>query len=332
MRSPTPAGLAVHRETHGEPVRRQPIGPSSRSSLAATEALPIRLALGGPYAVSVARWVESVVGWQAVEAAASRLVPPVLALADVIGASAAPADLPLVLLVADDDEPRAAAAAAAHAAAVVDWPADRDELVEVAAAVSPTVTNPRETLELRVGGSAGGVGTTIVALALAGLVAWRRQPTLVLTHGAVPGPGGRGISPEELAGVPLWDLAAPSPGVPGLRVLRLPVPVTTQQVEVAPATLVVRDLGVDVAGDILVVRRDRCGLEALASSAGAAAVAMDTGPAPMRLLIRATAGRRLVTLPWSARVAQAAFAGRVPGGLPGSWLRALEPVLAGTRR
>ncbi len=334
MRSPAAAGLAVPNgdsEQREEAACRHTTATPSPSSLAATDALPVRLALAGPHATAVARWVESVVGWQAVEAAASRLVPPVLALADVLGASAAPPDLPLVLLVADDDGARAAAAAAVRAAAVVAWPTDRDQLVGVATAVV-AAPKPRETLELSVGGAAGGVGTTTVALALGGLLAWRRQRTLVLTHGAVPGPGGRSIPVEELDGVPLWDLAAPSPGAPTLRVLRLPVPVPTEVVEAAPAALVVRDLGVEVAGDVLVVRRDRAGLEALTRSTAAAAVVMDTGSAPSRLLVRAAGGRRLITVPWSARVAQAAFVGRVPAGLPGSWLRALQPVLTGAGR
>ncbi len=334
MRAPAPADAAVPDagiEDHEVSARRRATT-AATGARAETDALPVHLALAGTHAVAVSRWVESVVGWQAVEAAASRLVPPVLAIADVLGASTAPADLPVVLLVAEDDHPMAAAAAAARAAAVVAWPADRDQLAETATAVSAIAPMRRETLELSVGGAVGGVGTTIVALALGGLVAWRRQPTLVLTHGAVPGPGGRGLSPEELVGVSLWDLAAPSPGVPNLRVLRLPVPVPAQMGEAGPATLVVRDLGVEVAGDVLVIRRDRPGLEALTRSAAAVVVVMDTGPAPLRLLARAAGGRRLVTLPWSARVAQAAFVGRIPAGLPGSWLRTLAPVLAGARR
>lgn len=334
MRLPAAADLTVPNGGNvrdGEATHRHETATPSHHDLAATDALPVRLALAGPHATAVGRWVESVVGWQAVDATASRLVPPVLALADVLGACAAPPGLPLVLLVADDDHPTAAAATAAGAAAVVAWPRDRDQLVEAASAVV-AAPRPRETLELGVGGAAGGVGTTTVALALGGLLAWQRQPTLVLTHGAVPGPGGRGIPVEELAGVPVWDLAAPSPGAPALRVLRLPGPVPTEVVEAAPAALVVRDLGVDVAGDVLVIRRDRAGLGALTRSAAAVAVVMDTGPAPSRLLVRAAGGRRLVTVPWSARVAQATFVGRVPAGLPGSWLRALQPVLAGAGR
>ncbi len=330
MRSPTPTDHPGQHGFDGEDASRRPMGPSHPDP-GATEALPVRLVLAGPHSVAVGRWVESVVGWQAVEPAASRLVPPVLALADVAGAGAAPVDLPLVLLVAEDDEPRAAAAAATRSSAVLPWPTDRSELVEVAIAVSLAAPRPLETLELRVGGAAGGVGTTIVALALGGLVAWRGQPTLVLSHGAVPCPGGRSAVPEELSGVPLWDLAVPAPGIPSLRVLRLTAPVADEGLEAAPAALVVRDLGVDVSGDVLVVRRDRSGLDALTGSAAGVTVVSDMGGAPWRWLERAAGGRRLVRLPWSMRVAQAALAGRVPAGLPGSWLRALAPVLSGTR-
>ncbi len=331
MRSSTPTDHAGQHGHGGEDSARTR-GTSSRADLGATEALPVRLVLAGPHSVSVGRWVESVAGWQAVEAAASRLVPPVLTLADVAGAGAAPADLPLVLLVAEDDEPRAAAAAATRSSALVPRPTERRELVEVTAAVSLAATpRPLETLELRVGGAAGGVGTTIVALALGGLVAWRGRPTLVLSHGTVPCPGGRSGVPEELSGVHVWDLATPAPGVPSLRVLRLPAAVADDGLETAPATLVVRDLGVDLSGDVLVVRRDRSGLEALTRSAAGVTLVSDTGAAPWRSLERAAGGRRLVRLPWSMRVAQAALVGRVPAGLPGSWLRALAPVLSGTR-
>jgi len=92
-----------------------------------------------------------------------------------------------------------------------------------------------------------------------------------------------------------------------------------------PVDVVVADRRTAVLGaDLVVARPDRC-LE-------------DAGDAPVAVVGRGVVGaagvRRLlgrdpvVWLPHSARVARAGLAGRVPSGLPGSWLRDLRPALA----
>lgn len=294
------------------------------------EALPVLVALGGPHARSVRRHVEHAAGWQPVDAATAALVPPALRLVDVAAAPLPGDGPPVVLLVDEGDDPVAAARAAAASGAgeVLRWPDERDRLPTVAARLARRPPVPA-VLELGVGGASGGVGTTTVALALAGLVAWQAGPTLLLTHGAVPAPAGPTRRPVDLAGAGTWEQAVPVPGVDGLRLVRTGRPAGDPPVDAGAAGLVVRDLGVEWGADVLVLRRDGAGLEALRDSGCAIAVVVDTGPAPDRALRAAAAGRRTVVVPVSARVARAGLAGRVPAGLPGRWLAALRPVLAG---
>lgn len=282
-----------------------------------TEALPVRLHLRGPDAAAVERWVLAV-GWQPV--GEDPLVRPALVVADVPAVLEAPTDqAATILLVADDPPVAAAVAAAAGAVAeVVGWPHDRDRLPEVAQRV--VARQGTEHVEaLRVAGGSGGTGTTTVALALAGLCAWAGRATLALRAGRA-GPDG-----EELDGVAAWRAATPVPGLRALRTLEVPDPTVT--IGGGPARLVVRDLGVDADTDVLVVRHDRAGLEAVQATTAAVIVAAEVGPAPAGALRDAAGGRRVVTVPWSARVERAGLRGRVPAGIPGSWLRRVAPVL-----
>lgn len=294
------------------------------------DALPVLVALSGPHARSVRRYVEGVAGWQAVDAATGAYVPPSLRLVDVSSVPLARDGPPVVLLVDAADDPVAAARAAVStaAAAVLGWPDERDLLPAAAGRLARSAALPSVT-ELRVGGAAGGVGTTTVALALAGLAAWHSGPTLLLTHGAVPAPAGLVRNAPDLAGAGTWEQAVRVPGVEGLRVARTHRPAHDAEVDAGGARLVVRDLGVDIGADVLVLRRDGGGLQALHDSGGAIAVVVDIGPASPRAVQAAAAERRTVVVPHSARVARAGLAERVPAGLPGSWLRALRPVLAG---
>lgn len=297
--------------------------------LPSTEALPVRLCLLGPDAPAVDRWIGSL-GWQAVGSDPSVPVTPVLALADVPAAlDGGPLDTgeDTVLLVAGD-APLDAARAATHRAVreVAGWPDDRDALPVIAKRVLVGRSGPVVD-DLRVAGGAGGVGTTTVALALAGLCAWRGRRTLVLSVGSRSG-----RQDGELEGTTAWRGAEAVPGIAGLRVLAVEDP--DVPVGAGPASLVVRDLGCATETDVLVVRRDRAGLDAVRVTTAGVVVVTDAGPAPPSALRRAAAGRRLVTVPWSVRVARAGLRGRVPAGVPGSWLRALEPVVGrgGQRR
>ncbi|HEX2027025.1 MAG TPA: hypothetical protein VHF25_03395 [Nitriliruptorales bacterium] len=307
-----------------------------------TDGLPVALHVAGPLAGSVRRWVEGHAGWQAVDAAGAALVPPRLVLLDVAAASAAGPDtatfhgLPAVLLVTAEDPPDSAARAGAAAAAVLRWPDDRARLPQIAASLTSPGRAPQGGQVLRIGGAAGGVGSTTVALALGGLAAWQGRRTVVVTHdGAPAGVVGRAVADGDLTGVPLWEAATPVAGVRGLRVVRPAVRPLLRPGDAAldpgGAHLVVHDVGVADDVDVLVLRRDRASLHALARTTAAVAVVIAVGPAGARALRVAAAGRRLVQLPLSERVARAGLACRVPAGLPGAWLRGLAPLLLGGR-
>lgn len=300
------------------------------------EALPVVLALGRPDAARVVAWVEGVLGWQPVDAAVGGL-PPRLRIADVAGVDggAGPgAGLPTVLLVSADDAPVAVATAVQHLlpAVIVAWPDGRDELAAVADDVlARTPPSAGDELTLRVGGAAGGVGTTTVALALGALAAWRHGATLVLTWGVVPFPAGRTVELDSLAGQRTYDEAPRVAGVPGLRVVRAVSPPADPPVDPGPAAVVVRDVGTSDDVDVLVLRRDAAGVAALGRSPAAAAVLLDDGLAPAGAVAAAAGGRPVVTVPRSVRVARAGLLQRVPTALPASYLRPLRSLVSWER-
>jgi len=112
-------------------------------------------------------------------------------------------------------------------------------------------------------------------------------------------------------------------------VLRVSGPPADADIDPAPASLVIRDTGVTEDVDVLVLRRDAAGVAALRDAVAAVVVVVDHGLAPIRAVRAAAGNRRVVSVPWSARVARAAIVERVPAGLPGAWLRALAPALGG---
>lgn len=291
-------------------------------------ALPVALHLGGRDAEAVRRWVEGVLGWQPVDVATQGLVPPAVALQDLdVAPGRSDPGVPVVLVVADDAtaEQAARTAAAVTPAAVVGWPSGRDDL---AGTVAEVVARPPRGVPgrrvMRVGGSAGGVGTTTVSLALAGLSAWSGARTLAAVRGA--GLQVRDVPASAVAGVDLFTRADPIPGVPALRAVRVidhdPVPDPGD----ASIEALVVDAGADADVDVIVCRPDAAALAVPPVTTAAAVVLVGDGPARPRDLLRAADGRRGVRLPWSARVARAGLAGRVPAGLPGAWLRRLVPL------
>lgn len=308
-------------------------------SAAPLEALPVVLELARPDAARVVAWVEGVLGWQPVDLGAGGL-PARLRIADVAGAArasdrGAPApEMPAVLLVGADDAPVAVAAAVRRLgpAAVIAWPDGRDELVATATdLVARARPATSDELLLRVGGAAGGVGTTTVALALGALASWRHGATLVVTWGVVPSGIPRTVPLDALAGQRTFDEAAPVAGVPGLRVVRAAAPPTGMAVDPGRAAVVVRDVGVDDDADILVLRRDAAGVAALERSAAAVAVVLDDGLAPVGAVAGAAGGRPVLTVPRSVRVARAGLLQRVPTALPASYLRSLRPLVSAER-
>jgi hypothetical protein len=291
-------------------------------------AVPVALDLRGRLAEGVRRAVEAN-GWQAVDEATAALVPPVVRLTDVDGAVGV--GTPTVLLVTADDHPRAAATACRRLdpVAIVGWPDERHELL---AAVTSATSAPRRRAAaarvLRLGGAAGGVGTTTVALALAGLSAWRGRRTLAVAGDPVLLPtGAPSVDPAALAAPDLWARATPLDGVPAARAVRTVTPAFEPTfADPAIATAVV-DVGVADDVDVLVLRPDAAGVAALQRTSAAAVVVVGSGPVPARAMHAAVGGRRRVDLPWAHRVARAALVGRVPAALPGQTIRALLPLV-----
>jgi hypothetical protein len=294
-----------------------------------TTALPVALDLAGPHADGVRRWVEGVLGWQPIDADTGELVPAALRLCDVAGAGAVSAR-PTVLLVADDEAPAAVAEAAVRARPdlVVPWPAGRDDLPQqVAGMLADHAPPPGQVRVLRVGGAAGGTGTSTVALALAGLAGWSGLRTLVAVGAGAPVDDGLLVPGDAVAAPDLWRRASALPGVPQARVVRvadrgwLPEPAASEP-EVA-----VLDVGVATDVDVLVCRADAAGLEAVTRTTAAAVVVNGAGPASAAAVRRACGHRRHLSLARSARVARAGLHRRVPTSLPGSWLQPLTPLV-----
>lgn len=285
-------------------------------------AVPVRLGVDTRLADELEPFLEGTLGWQVTR---SEELPAALALVGVDGPDTG--GLPTILLVRDDDPPARAADAGARAGAVLRWPEDRDQVVGVAAGLLGAGAQPTAgPTTVRLGGAAGGVGTSTVALGLAGLVAWHGRRVLAVVSGDVPVPDVPTVDPAALAAHRSWDAAVEVAGVAGLRVLATgPGPRATATVP--DRTLVVRDDGVDADVDVLVCARDRAGLDAVDTTTAAAVVVVDRGPVSPPAWRRATAGcARQVVVETSSRVARAGLARRVPGSLPGRWLAPLGPL------
>jgi len=290
-------------------------------------ALAVDLQLAGPHAAKVRDWIESVLGWQPVDGPDGGLTPS-FALTDAAAESVS--SLPTILLVDEhDDAVRVAGRVVlTNAAAVVVWPGERDELPAAADRVIGEHVAVPAAQPLRVGGAAGGVGTTTVALALGGLAAWSGIRTLVLGRGVVPVRGVTSVAAAATGAHGIWAHARPVPGVPRLRALAVDGP----PVDAPPdneAGLVVVDAGVDPDVDVLVGRRDAATIAALEVTCASVLALTDDGAALTGAVTEVLGRRRLVLLPRSNRVAAAGLCGRVPSALPGSWLAALRPIVAG---
>jgi hypothetical protein len=299
-------------------------------------ALPVALSVGDRAGEAVRRWVEGVLGWQPVGSDEDdRAVPPALRLVDVEAADRvreASSRIPTVLLVGEDDDPVRAAAAATGVAAdlVLQWPGDRDRLAdEVArlrAAARPETDGARI---VRVGGAAGGVGTSTVTLALAGLSGWVGRRTLVVVGASAPVGDALDVPAAAVVAADLWRRAPSLAGVPDLRVVRVVDRDAVPDPSGRGLDAAVVDVGVAHEVDVLVCRPDAAGLDAAAGTTAAAVVVVGEGPATSTAVDRACGHRRRVVLPASARVARAGLHRRVPASLPGSWLRGLRPLIPG---
>ena len=218
---------------------------------------------------------------------------------------------------------------------VVAWPEDRARLLalpqRVFRAERPQATVP----QLHIGACRGGVGASTVALTAGALVAWSGRRALVIGDEAMVRLAGvatwQGAGALELAslGVQAADeverVARPVPGVQDLFVLGGgPTALAT---EGWPYDIVVVDQGV--------ARREHAHLViAVADGSLAAAPAtadvlvVEHGPLDRAGVKRRLGRAPLGWLPYSARVARAGTAGRVPSSLPGSWVDAVRKALA----
>ena len=287
----------------------------------------VALAVSGAAHGQLHRVVEGALGWQVVDVD-DTVLPPAFVLADTERAVLHAGGLvPIVLVVLPEDDPVAAARAGRHATAVVRGVPDAPTLQR---ALSRTVAAapPGRAPWCTVVAGAGGVGATTVATALAGLRAWAVGPTLLAARGPTHQEGAPRVAPADLASSAVWAAAVPVVGIADCRVVGLregPPPV-----DAGPVPLVL-ELGV-VAGpaDLVVVRPDRAGLvaagAAIAEGAGTVVVVGRGGIEPASFH-RAAAGRSVLHLPWSSRVAAATAAGRLPTDVPGRWLRPLAAVV-----
>lgn len=288
-------------------------------------ALPVRLAVDRRLADDLVPHLEGALGWQVTT---DDELPAALALVGV-GAPPPGVGVPTVLLVRADDPPGRAARQAREVTEVLRWPDDREHLPAVAAhLLDPSMTRATGATTVRIGGSSGGVGTTTVTLALAGLMAWAGRSVLVVASGDVAVPDVPAVAGAALASHRTWQAAAGVPGVDGLRVVTAGAG-GRAAVAAPEGTIVLHDSGVGEDVDILVCRRDRAGLKAATTTVAGATVVVDAGPIPAAAWARASGGAgRQLTVPWSARVARAGVHQRVPGSLPGRWLASLRPLAA----
>lgn len=293
------------------------------------EALPVTVEMEEPVAARLRAYLEGTLGWQVIDDSTRTVVPPLCRL---VGVDTEPSSdpSPTVLLVTDDDAPAAAAVAAVRSdpIAVMRWPEDRERLAEeLPSILSRSPHRDGMEGELRVGAAAGGVGATTIAIGLGALLAWSGRPTLVVASGPVPVPDVRMLAPDDLESPGTWRAAALTPGCPALRVVRTASGSAGAAVDGGPlGATVIRDLGRAEDADVLVLRRDRAGVEALDVTSAGVAVVVDDGVVPIRHLSRLAGHRRLLVVPSSVRVARAHALQRIPGSLPGAWLRVLAPL------
>ncbi|MBA2319449.1 MAG: hypothetical protein H0V93_16955 [Euzebyales bacterium] len=294
--------------------------------------VPVAVVLLGGLGREVTAFAETEAGWQVVGVDG----PP---RPELVLAAAPSADLPTVVVIDGTPTPEAVREHLAGGAVdVIGWPGDAERLLTAPLRIRGRTATPDGPPVLRVAGAAGGVGTSTVALALAGLLAWSGRRTLVVGGddllalcgvGAWTGPGAVEVSALEHpdAGAEVAALRRPVAGVDGL--CALGGGGLVRSTAGWPADAVVVDAGQALGDDPdLVCSRPDVGLQAVAGRSRAVVVIGD-GPLD-RGGVRAALGYAPAGwLPASARVARAGLGGRVPSGLPGAWLRQLREVLGG---
>lgn len=292
--------------------------------------ITVAVALGGVLGEEVAAFVETEAGWQLVGVDG----PPRPAF--VLCAAPLPGRPSIVVVDGVPDATEVRGHLAAGAVDVVGWPGDRQRLLTAPLRVRRPAAATAGAPVLRIAGAAGGAGTSTVALAVAGLLAWSGRSALVVGGddllalaglGVWTGPGAVEVSALDSAdaGAEVAALRREVPGVDGLSALGGGglVRATVGW----PDDVVVVDSGqsIDAETDLVCARPD-VSLQRLARGRHRVVIVGD-GPLDAGQVRAALGYDPVGRLPDSARVARAALAGRVPSGLPGSWLRLLRGIL-----
>lgn len=304
--------------------------------------LPVSVELPGALGQELTRFVESEAGWQVV--APSGPPPPAV----VLTVRPQPGRPCVVVQPGTPTADDIRDGLLAGALDVLGWPEGRRRLLALPLRLAEPAPSGPAPAVLRVVGTAGGAGTSTVALALAGLCAWSGRRTVVVGQedllalcGAAGwrGPGADALVALGPAGAAL-EFPAVTRSVPALRGLRvlagdgasLPTPLGW------PADVVVIDhrtampptAPVD-GGLVVVTRPDGTARHAAGLARTSAVLVVGQGPLD-RLGIRRVLGRSEdAWLPPSFRVARAGLLGRLPASLPGSWLALLRHTVSATR-
>lgn len=305
--------------------------------------VPVAVTVDAAFGDEVVAWLEADLGCQVV--AADGALAPRLTVTDDPSAGSGTV---VVIDPATPDDARvrvAQQALRAGASDVVEWPTERTRIVALLSRESDRRTTGRPydrhgVRVLRVAGATGGAGASTVALALAAWSSWAGARTMVVGGddllslcGMAPwaGPG-----VDEIARLGTRDVAREIPalaravdGAGDLRALGGGT-LDASWVEGWPVDVVVADVGRAVVdADVVVAVPDR----RLAGVAGrrrrTLVRAVDcVGRAEVRRLL---GGPPRGWIEHDVRVARAGLQGRVPGALPGRWLKALATVAVARR-
>lgn len=292
--------------------------------------LPVSVDLPPRLADEVSAYVEVEAGWQVV----GRTGPP----EPLLALTATVVDGPCVVITEGPVPPDAVAQALRGGALdVVAWPDERERLLSAPLRVSRRAESTVTPALISIGGAAGGVGASTVALAIGGLAAWAGARTLVigdddllLLAGLAPwsGPGAVELAALEpqAAAAEAPGLALAAPGVDHLALLGGGAVIS--RFEQWPYDVVVADRRTpgSLGSTTLMV----CGLDTslrCAIQGEGRVLIRERGHVPLARARRALGSRLAGVLPESARVARAGLSGRVPSSLPGSWLAVLKEAV-----
>lgn len=287
-------------------------------------ALPVFLTVSHAHDSSVRRFVDGVLGWQPVGAEGGPMRARLHVTDD---PSRIVSGVPTVLLVDDAGVPALLAKQLVKmpGVAVCLWPSERDALAGIATAALSQFAGEPVGHMFSVGGASGGVGTTTVALCVAGMLAWNGSSTLVTVNDWSS--RAKAVPRQALSDPALWDRATPVAGVDRCRMIRVVDGTDAQAVADSRVIHHVYDTGVTHDVDLLVMRRDRAGLAALGQTTASIVVVVGDGVVTPSQVRDAAGSRRVIPLPHSVRVARAVASERVPAGVPGRWLASLDVLV-----